>query len=317
MLWVCLRRRQSFVRICRLRLFGLLHLSQLVNQFLDQSYVETLSQQLQYLAEHMQERRSELFELQLQTDQHWSKDMLQFVIVLDQILWMLLLRKQLTKTFIGCFPDSFVDSTDQLKHCEDDLETGFYQFVFVTLSTEHCLAGIVDAFVEENGLQEAEDRADETSPILDFDIEVLNVEAIFLVVDKGISIDAERLVICWLGRGLTWLRSFSLPGLLSAACIGRVRLPRTRSRLGTRLLLLNNDLGKILIDLIVDADNLLSNCDDLLESLIETDRLIPIFRNLQHLEGLVHFSIVLQRNQQFQGGKAIMQHFQKRRVAFQ
>lgn len=61
MLSVLLRQRLGLVG--RLQLLRLLHLPQLVHQFLNERYVETLGQQFQDLAEHVQEGGGEFLEI--------------------------------------------------------------------------------------------------------------------------------------------------------------------------------------------------------------------------------------------------------------
>jgi hypothetical protein len=82
-------------------------------------------------------------------------------------------------------------------------------------------------------------------------------------------------------------------------------------------LLLNDDLSEIIVNFIVDGDDLLSNSDDLLEGIVEADGFIGIIRDDEHLEGLVEFTVVFKGNQQIQCSEAVVQHFEKRGVAFQ
>jgi hypothetical protein len=87
---------QGFTLIRSFGLFGLLHFSQLIYKFLNEGNVKTLSQQLQNLSKHVEERRSELFEIELQAYKDWPKDVLQLLIVLNQIFRVLFPGKQLS-----------------------------------------------------------------------------------------------------------------------------------------------------------------------------------------------------------------------------
>lgn len=77
-------------RCGQLLLLGLVHLTQLVHQLLDQCQVETLGQQFQDLLEHMQERWGELLEIQLQRYEDWFEQMFQFLVVGRQFFGMVL-----------------------------------------------------------------------------------------------------------------------------------------------------------------------------------------------------------------------------------
>lgn len=59
----CVLLRKCLCLVSSLHFLCLLHLSQLVHQLLDQSYVEALRQQFQDLPEHVEERRSEFLEV--------------------------------------------------------------------------------------------------------------------------------------------------------------------------------------------------------------------------------------------------------------
>ena len=83
------------------------------------------------------------------------------------------------------------------------------------------------------------------------------------------------------------------------------------------LLLLDYDLGEILINFLVDVDDLLRDGDNFLEGLVEADGLVALVRNGEHLESLVDLAAVLEGNEKLEGGKAVVEHFEEGRVAFE
>mgnify|MGYP006340081837 CR=1 FL=1 len=113
-----------------------------------------MGKQLEDLSEHVQERRSELLEVKLQTDKHRSEYMLQLLIILNEIFGVLLPGQKFPKAFVSSLPDSLVYPANELKHGEDYFEPDLDQLVLVALLLQHHLARVVDAFIQEDGLQE-------------------------------------------------------------------------------------------------------------------------------------------------------------------
>jgi hypothetical protein len=216
---------------------------------------------------------------------------------------MLLFGEQLPQTLIRRLSDSFINSSDKIEHHEDDLETGLNQLIPVVFATEHRFAGIVDIVVGKDSLQEPQDGSDEFTPILDLNVQIFNVESIFFIIDEGVSVDAERLVVGWLRRlwDLTCssgLRSISsLVGI--SPSVRRIGLSGcSRDYLVILLRLFYDNLRVIFIDFFIDADDLLSYCYDLLESIIESyGTFVPIFRYLKHEKSLISFVLMFERNQ--------------------
>ena len=216
---------------------------------------------------------------------------------------MLFFGEQLPQTLICRLSDSFIDSSDEVEHHEDDLETGLNQLIPVVFATEHRFACIVYIVVGENSLQESQDGSDEFTPILDLNVQIFNVESIFFIIDEGISVDAERLVVGWLRRlwDLTCssgLRSISgLVGISSS--VRRIGLSGcSRDYLVSLLRLFYDNLCVVFIYFFIDTYDLLSYCYDLLESIIESySTLVPILPYLKHKKSLISLVFMFERNQ--------------------
>ena len=72
----------------------------------------------------MEEGRSELFELKLETDEDRSQNMFKLIIILNQIFGMLFFSEEFSKAFIGCLSDCLVHSAYQLKHDKNNVQPG-------------------------------------------------------------------------------------------------------------------------------------------------------------------------------------------------
>ena len=82
-------------------------------------------------------------------------------------------------------------------------------------------------------------------------------------------------------------------------------------RLLCGLALFDDDLGKVLIVLVVEVDDLHADSDDLFEHVVETDCFVGlILGNVEHLEGLELFVFPLQRDHNLVGRKAVVQKLQ-------
>ena len=267
----------------------------------------------------MQEGGGELLELQLQADQHRPQDVLQLFVILNQVLGVLLLCQQLPEALVGCLPHSLVHPSDQVEHHEYYFQPGLDQPVLVVPAAEHRLAGRVYVVIEQNCLQEAQDGPDQSAPVLHLDVQVFDVEPVLFVVNEGVGVYAEGLVVCGLG-----LVGGDLPLLPRAVGVARGRGRRIGRPSGLvrlsclrGLLLLHDYLGEVFVYFLVDADDLLSNGDNFLESLVEADGLVALLGNGEHLEGLVYFAAVLKGNEQLKGGEAVVEHFEEGGVAFE
>jgi hypothetical protein len=139
----------------------------------------------------VQEGGSEFLEIQLQTYEDGTQDVLQFLVVLDEILRVLLASQQFLETLIRGLPDSLIHPADQVEHLKNNLQSGIGQLRLIVLLAHLALTSSKNILIEEDALEEPENGADDRPPRFYLHVQVLNIEAVLLIVDEGVHVYVE------------------------------------------------------------------------------------------------------------------------------